>query len=331
MLKSFISNQENDMFYLFRGLDLQELLFQIENYYLEYRGSLNLSEDVTFGVEIEYEDIKKDKIDSYISHHINKWISKEDGSLRPGGEINSPIMTDKVEYWKELKFICDYLSQERANMSCNAGGHIHIGARLLGNDLAAWKLFLKLYMCYESVLFRFLYGDKLNGRNKILKYAYPAADILYDHLDSIDSSYSMNDLAHSLYTDTRYRALNLVNVNFNDLCELDGNTIEFRSPNATSEAVIIQNNINAIAKLCVTARDKVIDEEFLDYILKYEFYPFNGNEYLYSTINLKKVLEFVDLIFDNNLDKAYFLRQYLKNFQENYEIKYTNKAKRFVR
>ena len=30
---------------------------------------------------------------------------------------------------------------------------------------------------------------------------------------------------------------------------------------------------------------------------------------------LKKAIELGDLIFDNNLDKVYFLRQYLKSFE----------------
>ena len=37
----------------------------------------------------------------------------------------------------------------------------------------------------------------------------------------------------------------------------------------------------------------------------------------YSLVYMEQVLEFVDLIFDNNLDKIYFLRQYLKSFKTN--------------
>lgn len=74
-----------------------------------------------------------------------------------------------------------------------------------------------------------------------------------------------------------------------------------------------------------------MNEDFLDYKLDQDFKPFRGNEYLYDEINLKNALEFVDLVFDNNLDKVYFLRQYLKNFQDNGGLKKTVMAKRFVR
>lgn len=331
MIKKFIDTKENDIFSLFRGLDLQELLFQIETYYLEYRNSLNLPEDVTFGVEIEYEGISKLLTDSYIKNNLPKWNSKPDGSLCSGGEITSPIMIDSPEYWKQLKLVCDYLSRKRAIMSNNAGGHIHIGARILDDDVDIWKIFIKLYICYENVLFRFLYGDKVNGRKDLLKYASPVADILYGELDSINHACSMIDLVDIFHIYNRYLALNLVNVQYNNLYESYKNTIEFRNPNATSEATIVQNNINAVAKLCVAARNKVVDEEFLNYKIKHEFHSYRGNEHLYSTINLKNVLEFVDLIFDNNLDKVYFLRQYLKSFQETYKNYSSLKAKKFVR
>ena len=61
----------------------------------------------------------------------------------------------------------------------------------------------------------------------------------------------------------------------------------------------------------------------------------NGNftydKMKYSEVNIEEALEFVDLVFDNDLDKVYFLRQYIKNYEENFK---TNKAvmvKRFVK
>ena len=36
----------------------------------------------------------------------------------------------------------------------------------------------------------------------------------------------------------------------------------------------------------------------------------------YSDIYLEQAVELADLIFDNNLDKVYFLRQYIKSFEK---------------
>lgn len=332
MSKEFISSDRNDSFAFLRGLDLQDLLVQTENYLLEYRDKLNLPEDVTIGVEIEYEGILKKFTDKFIENNLIGWRSKSDGSLIFGGEITSPVMTDRIEDWKELKMVCDYLTKRRADTLHNAGGHIHIGTCVLGEDIEAWKHFLKLYTAYENVLFRFVYGDKISGRRKLFKYAPPIADRLYAHLNQIENARNLLEIYWAVPSYEKRVALNFKNTNFRyPNSRYYKNTLEFRSPNATTNAVIWQNNINALSKMLVSSREKVMDEQFLDYKLRYEFYPYSGNEHLYNDISLKNVLEFVDLVFDNNLDKIYFLRQYLKNFQENYGIKTAVRAKRFVK
>ena len=41
-----------------------------------------------------------------------------------------------------------------------------------------------------------------------------------------------------------------------------------------------------------------------------------SNIYDYNILDIDGALELVDLVFDNNLDKLYFLRQYLKDLRE---------------
>ena len=83
--------------------------------------------------------------------------------------------------------------------------------------------------------------------------------------------------------------------------------------------------------MLLAARNGKLDEDFLDYKLADEFVPFENAEYMYSMVNLRKVLEFVDLVFDNNLDKIYFLRQYLKDLRDGYNLNTMVRAKRFTR
>lgn len=331
MTEKFLDLNKNDNFAFLRGLDLQELLVEIESYFLEYRDALNLSNDVTFGVEIEYEGILKTNTDKYIEKNLRHWSSKCDGSLDSGGEVTSPVMTDNPEYWKELRMICNHLTKRKADTLHNAGGHIHIGTCVLGDDIDAWRQFLKLYIAYENILFRFSYGDKISGREKLQHYARPIAYRLHKCLGIIDNAGNMNHICTAVRLD-KYYALNFGHVDFYDPksngCK---NTIEFRVPNATTNAIILQNNINAFAKMLVAARDKVMNEDFLDYKLRKENYEYCENKYLYNNVDLKKSLEFVDLVFDNNLDKIYFLRQYLKNFQDNYGIEKAIIAKGFVK
>lgn len=335
MIKEFISTNQNDIFSSLRGIDLQDLLVQTENYFLEYRDTLNLPEDVTFGIEIEYENISRKMVTHFVNKNLNKWISKEDGSLTSGGEITSPIMTDKPIYWQELKMICDYLTKKNADTNHNAGGHIHTGCSNLGNDVDAWRIFLKLYICYEHVLFRFMYGDQISGRKQLLKYAPPVADELYRYLDEIDTTNDMHAINAALLpiSCNKNYALNFDNADFyDDFVKYDDNTLEYRGYNGCKNAVIWQNNINASTKMQVASKNKMMNEDFLDYKLEYEFNFYSrNNAYLYNEINLKNALEFCDLVFDNNLDKIYFLRQYLKSFQDNYGLKEAVKAKMFVR
>lgn len=324
-----INPNKNDNLAFLRGIDLQELLVQVENLFLEYRDKLNLPEELTFGVEIEYEGKIRTLIDYYIKNNLDNWNSKDDGSLDSGGEITSPIMTDEIKYWEQLKGICDYLTEKHADTLHKAGGHVHIGASILGEDVEAWKLFLKLYIAYENVLFRFVYGDKISGREELLKYAPPIASDLYLNLSELESAHDLYDINRLIYLGRR-AALNFKNVKFlNNRNEK--NTIEFRSPNATTSAVIWQNNINTFAKMLMSAKQKAMDEEFLDYKLKNEFKPYKGHETLYNNVNLKNALEFVDLVFENNVDKLYFLRQYIKDFQTNFGINGAVRARRFVK
>ena len=83
------------------------------------------------------------------------------------------------------------------------------------------------------------------------------------------------------------------------------NTIEFRGANSSDKAIIWQNNVNAVTKLMLAASKDLIDEEKLDYRLVEE--PASSNNFFNS-------LELIDTIFDNNLDKIYFLKQYTKTF-----------------
>lgn len=315
MSNTFIDSTKNDSFSSLRRIDLQELLVETENYLLEYRDKLNLPDYVTFGTEIEYEGLFKVFATDFIENNLTNWVSAVDYSLMNGGEIQSPIMRDEIEYWQDLKKICNYLSKKKVDTTHNAGGHIHVGAHILGEDASAWVKFLKLYTAYENILFRFAYGDKINNRRKMCKYARPTADILYNGIKNLNSSDLLVDVLLELPVNKRNLALSFYNVK---LCSsktvMQRNTIEFRSPNATTNEVIWQNNINTFTKMLVSAKNKTIDEDFLNYKLNNEYLSYRENEYMYSEVNLKNALEFVDLTFNNNLDKVYFLRQYLKDF-----------------
>ena len=314
MEKILFDNDKNLIFTKFNKDDLIYLFNELKNFYLTYRDTLNLPNDLTFGTELEYDYMYRGLCDNFLANNLFNWTSKTDKSLMFGGEVTSPILTDNEKSWNELKLICDFLTKKHANMRLNAGGHIHIGAKILDNNIDAWKTFLKLYMCYEHILFRFGYGDKVNGRRNIDIYSRKCADKLYDNLKYIEQSKSLEDLHYSLDDKNgRMYSLNFNHIRFNENYNYRFHTIEFRFPNASNNEIIWQNNINAFSKMILASINGNINNDFLNYKLNEIFEE--RNDLKYNLMILEDVLEFVDLIFNNNLDKMYFLRQYFKNFE----------------
>ena len=172
VVKSFIDPSSNDQFSSLRGLDLQELIVQIENFYLSYRDILNLKKDISIGYEIEFEEYELDEVTDFLNEEkLTGWVCKFDGTLRSGGETVSPILHDTKEDWLALKKVCEFLQKKGAITNDRTGGHIHIGAQGLGNKIEAWQNLFLIYTAYEHVAFRFFYADKISPRKGIKDYA----------------------------------------------------------------------------------------------------------------------------------------------------------------
>ena len=322
-----ISLDGNDMFSYFRGIDLQDLIIYILNTKIIYRDRLGLSAGVTFGPEIEFEKVSQELVDLYLKSVNSSFSCDCDGSLNGGGEFNSFIMRDDVGYWNILKCVCSYLKSKHVDTDHNAGGHIHVGAHVLGSDVNAWRNFIKLYICYECVLFRFFYGDKINGRKKIMKYAPPIADILYKNISNYEKTKDFRCFLFSLPME-KHQAVSFWHVDIEHADEIrKGNTIEFRIPNGTVEYIIWQNSINVCSKMLCSSKSG-LDEEFLNYKLANERISSSSDFCLYQEVLLRNCLEFVDLVFNNNLDKIYFLKQYLKDFESGYRGQYSRKKRK---
>ena len=209
------------------------------------------------------------------------------------------------EDWKELQQICLFLTENGVVTSENAGGHIHVGSHILENSLNYWRQFLKTYMLYEKELLEFFKGESSKMRLSSGRYAFPIAKILYQDLAALNDTLCFSDLYDEIFLKDRNVAVNFKNIKRSVYKPYPGSTIEFRSPNGTSKEIIWQNNINTAVKLFKAPVKGMIDEEYLDYRLREE---------LPTESSYTNALELVDTIFDNNLDKIYFLKQYNKDF-----------------
>lgn len=338
---SFFKLNENTMFSQLNKKELQEILRALDKFYIDYVDKIGLNYEDTFGVEIEYKGVPRKLIDFYVDENMRdyrsvvEWQSIDEPNLIGGGEVTSRILHDEKESWLELKKICQFLKDNKSNNLIMAGGHVHAWAGILGNDHNNWRRLAKMYAYFEPILYHFGTGDKINLRESIFRMAYPVSDDLISKMWRFEYAKSMNDIKSALPMHTKYLGLNFKHVLFNNLLDYEGNTIEFRFPNATIEEVIWQNNIRVFVSLLVACTQK-IDEEFLDEKIREEeflLFSFNSREEAlkrYRRLDLRRALLFADMVFNNNYDKACFLRQYTKGFQRSNEESLVL-ARKFIR
>lgn len=274
---------------------------------IKYRVSLKLPKEVTFGVEIEYENIPKETV-SYLMNEEKEfeknligWHNKTELDIgeynnlgeEMNGEITSPILKDNIATWKNLKIALDLLIRNEAIITEKCGAHINIGAHILGTKKQYWRNFFLLWMLYEKEIYKFSKGDYLKLRpdkDKILERI--TSEIIKENIIKISNKNYLNNLGNVIFS-----KCNDVRITKNlDKKVLLGNVIEFRIPNGTLEKEIWQNYINFFAKFVIACKKDLDVEKVL--------YKINNNEH--------NAIELADLVFDNDMDKEYFLIQTLK-------------------
>ena len=313
-----IDPTSNDILSDLKGFDLQDLIISLDDYLIEYRKRINLEQYITIGLEIEFEHESKKIIENQIEDiFLNNpdWKMKEEYSLQRGGEIISPILRDTEENWEDLKIICSLMDNFQARESDKCGSHIHVGSQTLGKQKQSWMNFIKLWAIYENIIFRFAYGEYLNGRPKITTYAYPISAELLDCYKVLSQKRAtLLEILCAINKD-KYQAVNFRNVIGTD-CDkmIDYNTIEFRCPNGTLDPAIWQNNANFFIRLLLYSKSNKYNKDIIqrrERIIRDKI----NDLHWYNEIYLEQALELCDMIFTNNLDKLNFLKQYLKSFQ----------------
>ena len=322
----FLNPSANTKISTLKGMDLQELLILLDEMYLYLRKKLNFDKDVTFGLEIEFEHSNISKVKKQLNNTIknNTWSCAYDDSLFEGVEIVSPILRNTEKTWNELEKVCE-VAKNNGKISDNSGAHIHVGAQIFQADIDSFFNFLKMYSVYENVINRFFYGEFLNPRPSLLKYAKPISNELYSFYKKNRRTKRIKDLLVKI-SRSRSNAISFFDITSLYKLEKD-NTIEFRTPNGTLEPVIWQNNVNLCINILKHSNSNIFNDDIVERRRHINLRN-DSSLNLYNEIYLEQALELCDLIFDNNLDKIYFLRQYLKSFEMPKEE--FQKAKKFV-
>ena len=324
----YLKPLENTKLSDYQGYDFIDLLDCINKYYLEYRDKLFVSNKSSIGCEIEFENkdnsllIPKKYEDFEI---VPGWVLREDGSLNNGGEIVSPIFYNNKASWRHFKELFN-IFDDNIYIDDMCSAHVHIGTQILGSKPLTWNHFLKLWQVYENVIYRFCYGEYLNGRTAVDKYCPPIAKKLHDYFKEMTYEYGkyydekkiMPTREYNFqdnFTETRYHAINFGNISdYESFAEY--NTIEFRLANGTLNPIIWQNLINFYISLLAYAKSNNFDK---DTILKRDNKrDYNSKLHTYNKLYYEEAIELCDLIFNKNIDKIYFLRQYMKDKEVSY-------------
>ena len=319
----YLEPLENTKISNFHGYDLSDLAGNINKYYLEYRNKLNINSKPTIGFEIEFENKEGSKLIPVADEDLEikpGWNLREDGTLKNGGEIVSPVLYNNHSSWKDFYKVFQ-LFDGKQEITDTCSSHVHIGVQMLGSEPLHWNNFLKLWSVYENVIYRFCFGEYLNPRLYMSKYAIPIAKKIESIYKELENEYGAFFNPHRIQPlkeycfrkhlkNSRYYAVNFSNVGklftFANL-----NTLEFRVGNGSLNPIVLQNYANLYLSLLEYAKNHSFD---LDTIEKRreKLIAFGRLDY-YNELNFEEALELCDLIFDKNIDKIYFLRQYLKD------------------
>ena len=321
---------------------LDKLCKDLGDIEIKYRNILGLTRQIKFGTEIEFENASYHDvlISLQDKKKLSNWLLKVDSSVTSlyngidyGGEVTSPILHDTKAAWSELKSACLLI---RKNLGLNrgrSGAHIHIDSSILKDNDEFILNFIKIWTVYEHVIYHFAYGDETDkARINLPTYACPVAPYYNEFLieyynDEKAFRHILNEIKINKQSNLYYLLSTCANnlnalgsgLNFNHCKGLDEdekNTIEIRCPNGTLNHIVWQNNINFFVKLLLYCTSSDFDREFID--RKLQTYEYRRLEQ-YSDIYLDDAIELSNMIFDNELDKMYFLKQYLKINRYNFE------------
>ena len=294
----------------FKDYEINNLYDKALNTKLNYRSIFSMDKNITFGTEIEFVIPHKNGfiVKDYFKNNYQDWkIDYEYGCF--GGEdymapleIDSPILKNNKVMLKKLKDIFNYLYNNNASINLYSGNHIHYDISILKNKYKYYERFLKFFTVYEPIIYMFSCGELRHLRNKINTYAKEIG-LDYQITFKYDNKKSIN------YLKQKYSSKDNA-IRFSKF-----NTIEIRTPMGTLNPYINQNYILFFYKIFEYVTSNNYNEE----LINKKFNTLNRKSVLieYNNICNSDVLELSDMLYDNNLDKIYFLKQCLKLYNNN--------------
>lgn len=297
--------------------ELEYFFLQLKDYQLKYRECLGVDEKVSFGIEIEFEDVLLYYVKKELSKHLelHHWSCCEDKSCSymldgflVGGEVVSPILHDIPIDWKKLSDVLFLLKKLNANITDRTSIHVHVGGQIFGEDIKNVVRFVKVWCIFEPIIFKFACGEDLTFRKNILYFAHPISDATKLKCKYIPGFLDDLIIPKGLGYDKKW-AINFLN--YSDLISEEeiNNTLEIRIANGSLNREIIQNTVSFYLKLMLYVMSDKYDEELINRLFN-RLKPKTFEQY--DRIFAKEAVMLADMIFDNSIDKINFLSQYIK-------------------
>lgn len=325
---------------------------------LSFRKKLSLPPSITFGNEIEVNDLDLSSASKIVSsfnniHHLNNnngFAVTEDYSV--ASEIITPILKDKESHWNSFGVMYDTLKMTSATIGKNTSSHVHIGMEKI-DSFDKLSTLIKTLVVFEPIIFMFGYGYGDQPREFIKAKPFSSIYSMVMTPSKVASFVNMLDFYFMFSDDAIIKQFNSFNNNDNkyravfnfrcfDIEKLLGyykcnDHMEVRCFNGTLDKEIAQNNINLVASIVNAVASDRIDSQYIDTLYyqyinltyNYDCYVANldardcdsYNRLLasYRMLDLNKALKLADMVFVDDRDKLYFLKQYLKLFNKNEE------------
>lgn len=278
---------------------------KLENVLIDY----DVDTRITFGLELEcltenYKEVLNCK------NILKNWKITKDASVEKGVEIISPVLSYDQESIKELKYVCEMLARNNFSVDNTCGGHVHLGFDYF-EDVFEYATFLTLYSRIENLLYIIGNRSGMTTRDGFSEFATFLNDDTLNIVNNINyAKFNSMDSYVDLIKGTQYHkfyGLNLTNIG-----NKEKNTIEFRFPNGELDFNEIIHNVKLFAKLFEVSkeitytRDKKLLSLYRDIISSYDM-----------DMQIENLL---DLLFDNDLDKEFYMDRYEQNVELNYYI-----------
>lgn len=333
-----------------RIINKKDLVFRDE---LDLSPTISYGNEIEVnGIELEHAKVMVDYFNKERDLDDSRLYTAHE-ELTASCEVVTPILTNDRDMWKNYYDMYQMLRESGATISDNTASHIHIGTHPI-NTPHLLSLFLKMLVVFEPIIFKFGYGttsvprefircrfsnsnySMMMSPKRVSKFVQTMDKYNPKHVDAMAESF-----ASFLADDLEFRPVfNFKSFDFNKLQYglpvSEPKTIdhmEVRCFNGTLSPEIGQNNINLIAHIVEAVATGRIDEKYLEEEYKrykkktYDFDVWRAvilddreclryNRLLdgFNRVKMDKALKLADMIFSNDLDKAYFLKQYLKLF-----------------